>query len=87
MTELTGAVVVGGNLNGLSIARSLGRRGVPVWVVSTPNIRLASFSRYTRRTVLWPDGGDETQVEFLLHLADHNHLGPGGARPQAQQPD
>ena len=74
MTELTGAVVVGGNLNGLSIARSLGRRGVPVWVVSTPNIRLASFSRYTRRTVLWPDCGDETQVEFLLNLADHNNL-------------
>jgi predicted ATP-grasp superfamily ATP-dependent carboligase len=74
MTELTGAVVVGGNLNGLSIARSLGRRGVPVWVVSTPNIRLASFSRYTRRTILWSDCGDETQVEFLLDLADRNNL-------------
>ena len=74
MTELTGAVVVGGNLNGLSIARSLGRRGVPVWVVSTPNIRLASFSRYTRRTVQWPSGSDEDQVGFLLDLAARNRL-------------
>ena len=74
MTELTGAVVVGGNLNGLSIARSLGRRGVPVWVASTPNIRLASFSRYTRRTLQWPSGSNEDQVGFLLDLAARNHL-------------
>lgn len=69
MTEMTGALVIGGNLNGLSIARSLGRQGVPVWVVSPPNIKLASFSRYTRRTLPWPSGDDETQVEFLLDLA------------------
>jgi len=74
MTELTGAVVVGGNLNGLSIARSLGRRGVPVWVASTPNIKLASFSRYTRRTLQWPTGSEEDQVGFLLDLAARNHL-------------
>lgn len=74
MAELTGAVVVGGNLNGLSIARSLGRRGVPVWVISTPNIRLASFSRYTQRSIFWQGGDDETQIEFLLDLADHNNL-------------
>ena len=69
MNKTTGALVVGGNLNGLSIARSLGRHGVPVWVVSPPNIRLASFSRYTRRTLPWPAGDDETQVRLdeLLH--------------------
>ena len=66
MNKTTGALVLGGNLNGLSIARSLGRHGVPVWVVSPPNIRLASFSRYTRRTLPWPAGVDETQVEYLL---------------------
>ena len=74
MTELTGAVVVGGNLNGLSIARSLGRRGIPVWAASTPNIKLASFSRYTRRTLSWPNGDDATQVEFLLDIAERNDL-------------
>src|ERR1700688_3965547 len=74
MNETTGALVVGGNLNGLSIARSLGRHGVPVWVVSPPNIRLASFSRYTRRTLPWPAGDDETQVEYLLEIAARNNL-------------
>jgi D-aspartate ligase len=75
MNETTGALVVGGNLNGLSIARSLGRHGVPVWVVSPPNVRLASFSRYTRRTLPWPTGDDETQVEYLLEIAARNNLG------------
>jgi len=74
MTETTGALVVGGNLNGLSIARSLGRQGIPVWVASTPNIRLASLSRYTRRTLPWPTGDDETQVEYLLEVAARNKL-------------
>jgi len=74
MNKTTGALVLGGNLNGLSIARSLGRHGVPVWVVSPPNIRLASFSRYTRRTLPWPVGDDETQVEHLLEIAARNNL-------------
>jgi D-aspartate ligase len=74
MNKTTGALVVGGNLNGLSIARSLGRHGVPVWVVSPPNIRLASFSRYTRRTLPWPTGDEETQVEYLLEIAARNDL-------------
>jgi len=74
MNKATGALVVGGNLNGLSIARSLGRHDVPVWVVSPPNIRLASFSRYTLRTLPWPTVDDETQVEYLLEIATRNDL-------------
>ena len=74
MNKATGALVVGGNLNGLSIARSLGRQGVQVWVASPPNVRLASFSRYTRRTLPWPAGDDESHVEYLLEVAAHNDL-------------
>ena len=69
MTETTGALVIGGNLNGLSIARSLGRHGVPVWVTTSPNTKLASCSRYTLRTLPWPDGESEAQVGYLLELA------------------
>jgi len=69
MTETTGALVIGGNLNGLSIARSLGRHGVPVWVTTPPNAKLASCSRYTLRTLPWPDGESEAQVAYLLELA------------------
>ena len=61
--------MIGGNLNGLSIARSLGRHGVPVWVTTPPNAKLASCSRYTLRTLPWPDGESEAQVAYLLELA------------------
>jgi D-aspartate ligase len=74
MSETTGALVIGGNLNGLSIARSLGRHGVPVWVTTPPNIKLASCSRYTLRTLRWPEEACEAQVAHLLELAERYHL-------------
>jgi D-aspartate ligase len=74
MTETIGALAIGGNLNGLSIARSLGRRGVPVWVTSPPNIKLASFSRYTQRTLPWPNLEDEAQAAYLLEIAERYGL-------------
>jgi len=74
MTETTGALVLGGNLNGLTIARSLGRRGVPVWVATSPNIKLASYSRYTHRTLPWPNVECEAQVDYLLELAARHKL-------------
>ena len=74
MTETTGALVIGGILNGLSIARSLGRRGVPVWVTTPPNIKLASCSRYTLRTLHWPEEDCEAQVAYLLELAERYQL-------------
>lgn len=74
MTETSGALVIGANLNGLSIARSLGRRRVPVWVTTPPNVRLASFSRYAERTLPWPDGDEQSQAAYLLELAEQHHL-------------
>jgi D-aspartate ligase len=74
MAEATGALVVGGNLNGLSIARSLGRHGVPVWVTTPPSIRLASCSRYALRTLPWPNGDYEAQAAYLLELAERYDL-------------
>ena len=74
MNETSGALIIGANLNGLSIARSLGRRRVPVWVTTPPNVRLASFSRYVQRTLPWPDGDEESQAAYLLDLAEQHHL-------------
>jgi len=74
MNETTGALVIGGNLNGLTIARSLGRHGVPVWVLTTPDVKLASFSRYTQNTLQWPDADWESQVTYLLKLAEQHRL-------------
>ena len=74
MNENLGALVLGGNLNGLTIARSLGRKGIPVWIATPGNIKLASFSRYTKRTLPWPDIDPKAQAAYLLDLAERCHL-------------
>jgi predicted ATP-grasp superfamily ATP-dependent carboligase len=43
-----GALVVGGAHVSIGVARSLGRRGVPVWLLA--NHPLPKFSRYVRRS-------------------------------------
>jgi len=63
-----GALVVGGEHPGLGIARSLGRRGIPVYVVDDL-YSIAKFSRYTNRVVRVPDLRDEHRtVESLLEI-------------------
>lgn len=49
-----GAIVLGGNFVGLGVARSLGSRGIPVWVFDTdPAKSIAQYSRYVRRFVVY----------------------------------
>src|ERR1700720_835380 len=68
-----GALIMGADYRGLGVVRSLGRRGIPVWVVKQGGHLVATASRYTPRTVPWPDGGDQGKIEFLLDLgAKHN---------------
>lgn len=56
-----GAVVVGGDYQGLGIVRSLGRHGIPVVVIDDePSI--SRFSRYTWRTVRVGDLRDHARV-------------------------
>lgn len=68
-----GALVIGGDYRALGIVRSLGRHGIPVWVL-TDQHRVASFSRYCRRALPWPAGDDAARVGFLLELANRHRL-------------
>src|SRR5581483_7444294 len=45
---VTGAIVLAADYRGLGVVRSLGRRGVPVIVLTQPGERLAGLSRYAR---------------------------------------
>ena len=69
-----GAVVMGGDYRGLGVVRSLGRRGIPVWVLHEDGQRLATLSRYARRSLPWRPGDDAERVGFLLGLASENRL-------------
>jgi D-aspartate ligase len=56
-----GAVVLGGDFQGLGIVRSVGRRGVPVCVIDD-EYSISRFSHYTTHAVRVPDLRDETRV-------------------------
>jgi D-aspartate ligase len=60
-----GAIVIGGDYRGLGLARSLGRRGVPVWVLWEQEERLATASRYARRSVAIGRRGEPLHEELL----------------------
>src|SRR5262249_35989159 len=56
------------------IVRSLGRHGIPVWVLKQNGHVLAALSRYAHRSLRWPAANAENQIDFLLELADKHSL-------------
>jgi D-aspartate ligase len=71
-----GALVLGANYPALGVARSLGRRGVPVDLVTGPaDPTMASVSRYSRETHRWPSADEAERVEFLRGLGSNGRAG------------
>ena len=65
-----GAVVIGGDYQGLGIVRSLGRRGIDVLVLDDER-SIARHSRFATAAVRVPELRDEeATVETLLGLGD-----------------
>ena len=63
-----GAIVIGGEHPGLGIARSLGRRGIPVCVIDD-QFSVSQFSKYVTRAVRVKDLRDEYRtVESVLEV-------------------
>ena len=69
-----GALVVGGDYRGLGVVRSLGRRGIPVWVLTDGDDVLATRSRYAVRHMPLRGTSNDEQAESLLRLADEHAL-------------
>ena len=69
--HVPGAVVVGGDYQGLGILRSLGRRGVPVCVVDD-EFSISRFSKYCTHFVKVAHLREERAiVDALMAVADH----------------
>lgn len=71
-SEVVGALVLGGDYGALGIVRSLGRRNIPVWTLVDKH-KLAGLSRYSTRTLHWPESND-ARLEFLLDLKQRHAL-------------
>src|SRR5947208_17129228 len=70
--ERPGAIIIGGAHGSLALARSLGRRGIPVWFFNSGH-PIARFSRSVRRSLEWPAGASD-QIQCLLETGERNQL-------------
>jgi D-aspartate ligase len=68
-----GAIVLGGAHGSLEIARSLGRRGIRVWVVTADN-PLATMSRYVERSLTWAGPREDGALAFLADTCRRHAL-------------
>jgi len=68
--EQVGAVVIGGEHPGLGVARSLGRRGIPVCVIDDQH-SISQFSRYVTRVFRVKDLRDENRtVDSVMEIGE-----------------
>jgi predicted ATP-grasp superfamily ATP-dependent carboligase len=68
-----GVVVLGGAHGAVAAARSLGRRGIPVWFIGDDH-PLARYSRYVRRRLRWNGADPEAAVKMLCRLAQDDGI-------------
>jgi D-aspartate ligase len=71
-SKIPGAAVLGGDYRALTVVRSLGRRGIPVWVFPEQQ-KIATKSRYALRRFPLP-ADEKRQVDFLLGVAQRYGL-------------
>jgi len=72
--QTIGALVIGGDHPGLGVARSLGRRGIPVYILEDQH-SISSFSRYPTRVIRVKDLRDERKtVDTVLEVGRRYEL-------------
>lgn len=70
----TGVVVIGGDYQGLGVIRSLGRQGIPVYLLDSEAC-IGMASKFTTKFFHCPSPEDENLLlEFLLSLAEEEKL-------------
>jgi predicted ATP-grasp superfamily ATP-dependent carboligase len=67
MSLAPGALIVGGAHVSIGVARSLGRYGIPVWLMA--NHPLPAFSCYIQRSFAWPGADHADGVASIMDIA------------------
>ena len=67
-----GALIVGGAHVSIGVARSLGRHGVPVWLLA--NHPIPRYSRYVARSFDWPGADHADGLSSIIDLATRHDL-------------
>jgi D-aspartate ligase len=68
--ESTGVIVIGDHVQALGIIRSLGRHGIPVYLLHDTTLCISRFSRYCTKFIKTPSIDNESDfISFLVDLA------------------
>ncbi len=67
-----GALIVGGAHVSIAVARSLGRQGIPVWLLA--NHPIPTYSRYVKRSFPWPGADHPDGLTSIIDLAKRHSL-------------
>jgi D-aspartate ligase len=73
-TAAVGAIVTGSDYRALALVRSLGRRRIPVLVLTHGDDLLAAKSRYATMQLPFEAESEAERATYLLSLADSMHL-------------
>ncbi len=68
-----GAIIIEGHVQGLANTRSLGSKGIPVYVIDSGNC-IARYSRYCQKYFKCPSYESDDLVDFLIDLADQEDI-------------
>jgi len=69
-----GAVIIGGDFQGLGVLRSLAKQDIPIYLLDT-ELCIAKFSRYRKKFIKCPDPQNEMSfLNFLKELAERQNL-------------
>ena len=71
--EEAGALVFGGAHGSLSVVRSLGRHGIPVWLLRRDH-PIARLSRYASGSIPWKGPAHANAAETLVEIAERYSL-------------
>lgn len=71
---MIGAIVIGGDYQGLGIIRALGKEKIPIYLLDW-DINIAKSSRYTKKFFTCPNEDNEEEfIKFLIKLAEKEKI-------------
>jgi D-aspartate ligase len=73
LRKMPGAIVIEGHIQGLSLTRTLGEKGIPVYVVDRKSC-ISKYSRYCQKFIICPDFKEDSLADFLINLAEDEKL-------------
>jgi len=75
--KLTGALVIGGHVQGLGLVRALGENDIPVYVLDETKYNIARFSKYCEKFLKIPEeiyDSEKKYVEFFSDLVKKEEI-------------